>query len=63
MSEGRIKNVALSTITVPPKRMRRLRPDKVDELAESIRQHGLTEPIIIRPMGGCHMLVCRTAPV
>jgi ParB/RepB/Spo0J family partition protein len=58
MSEGRIKNVALSTITMRPNRMRQLRPAKVDELAESIRERGLLQPIVVRPWGDRYMLVC-----
>jgi N6-adenosine-specific RNA methylase IME4 len=41
--------VALSDITVPPDRMRQLRPKVVDELAESISERGLLHSITLRP--------------
>jgi ParB family chromosome partitioning protein len=44
--------VPLGDIVVPPDRMRRLRPEKVDELAESIRACGLLQPVVLRPCGG-----------
>jgi N6-adenosine-specific RNA methylase IME4/ParB-like chromosome segregation protein Spo0J len=41
--------VGLSGIAVKPDRLRRLRPEVVNELAESIRAQGLLHPIILRP--------------
>jgi ParB/RepB/Spo0J family partition protein len=57
MSGAPTRTVALSMITVPPNRMRRLRPEKVDELAESIRQSGLLQPVVVRPWRDRYMLV------
>lgn len=41
--------VGLSGIAIPPDRLRKLRQEVVDELAASIRVHGLLHPILIRP--------------
>ena len=41
--------INLDAITVPPSRMRRLRNDVVEHLAESIAARGLIEPIVVRP--------------
>lgn len=38
--------VRLADIVVPPKRMRRLRPEVVAELANSMAAHGLINPIL-----------------
>jgi ParB family transcriptional regulator, chromosome partitioning protein len=43
--------IGLSYIAIPPHRARKLRPEIVNELAESIRVHGLLHPIIVRPHG------------
>jgi hypothetical protein len=46
------KAVRVSDIVVAPNRMRALRPEKVDEIAESIRAQGcLLQPIVVRPRG------------
>jgi ParB/RepB/Spo0J family partition protein len=51
-------NISLSGIAVRPDRMRRLRPEVVDELAESINTLGLLQPVVVRPGGnGGHVLV------
>jgi N6-adenosine-specific RNA methylase IME4 len=49
----------VTDITVIPDRMRRLRPDVVDELAESIAAQGLLHPITLRKRAsdGAHVLV------
>jgi ParB family chromosome partitioning protein len=58
MSAGRTKDIALRSIAVPPNRMRRLRSEKVDELAESIRACGLLlQPVVVRRWRGRYMLV------
>jgi ParB/RepB/Spo0J family partition protein len=57
MTDRRGTNVALSAIMVPPNRMRRLRPEKVAELAESMQARGLLQPIILRPWRHRYMLV------
>ena len=51
--------VPVADITVIPDRMRRLRPDVVDELAESIAAQGLLHPITLRKRAsdGAHVLV------
>jgi ParB-like chromosome segregation protein Spo0J len=41
--------IALRGIAITPDRMRKLRPEVVTELAESIRERGLLTPIIVRP--------------
>jgi N6-adenosine-specific RNA methylase IME4/uncharacterized ParB-like nuclease family protein len=38
-------------IAVPPERMRKLRADVVESLAESIKTQGLLQPIVVRPRG------------
>jgi ParB-like chromosome segregation protein Spo0J len=58
--DSRVKNqiIGLSGIAVSPDRIRKLRPEKVDELAESMKSQGQLQPIIIRPHGGIgYMLV------
>jgi N6-adenosine-specific RNA methylase IME4 len=51
--------VPVADITVIPNRMRRLRPDVVNELAESIAAQGLLHPITLRKRAsdGAHVLV------
>jgi ParB-like nuclease domain len=51
------KMIRLVDITVPPDRMRQLRPEKVDEFAESIAARGQLQPIIIRPQDSGYVLV------
>jgi uncharacterized ParB-like nuclease family protein len=43
--------IAIADIVVASERMRKLRPDVVDSLAESITRQGLLQPIIVRPRG------------
>jgi N6-adenosine-specific RNA methylase IME4 len=43
------KLVGLNGIAVSPGRMRKLRPEVVDQLVESIRVQGLLHPIILKP--------------
>jgi ParB family transcriptional regulator, chromosome partitioning protein len=40
--------IELSRITVPPRRLRELRPETVDVLAESIGRQGLLQPICVQ---------------
>lgn len=47
-----VRNVGLSGIAVTLDRLRAVRPDVVDALAESMRQIGLTNPITLRPREG-----------
>ena len=44
------KMIAVDSIGVPPKRMRKLRHELVDKLAETIEKQGLLQPIIVRPL-------------
>jgi ParB/RepB/Spo0J family partition protein len=50
-ASARLRLIDVSCITVPPSRMRRLRPDVVDELAESISTRGLLHPIVVQAKG------------
>ena len=43
------KNIGIGGVNVRPERMRALRPEVVSELAESIRERGLINPITVRP--------------
>jgi ParB-like chromosome segregation protein Spo0J len=43
------QKIELCAITVPSNRMRHLRPETVNELAESIQKHGLLQPIVVQP--------------
>jgi ParB/RepB/Spo0J family partition protein len=58
-SDGpKVQMIELSGIAVKPERMRPLRPELVDELAESINRQGLLQPIVVRPCKGAgYMLV------
>jgi len=56
MSEA--KTIAISGIAVAIHRLRALRPDKVDALAQSMTDQGLLQPIVVRPhKGGGYLLV------
>ena len=54
MSDTAITDIRVADIVVPHDRMRRLRPDKVDEIAASIAAQGLLQPIVLRPRGGAN---------
>jgi ParB/RepB/Spo0J family partition protein len=43
---------ALSSIIIPPNRLRALREDVVEVLVESMRQRGLLQPIVVRCVNG-----------
>jgi ParB-like nuclease domain len=47
------KMIAVDSISVPPERMRKLRHELADKLAESIEKEGLLQPIIVRPLPDC----------
>jgi N6-adenosine-specific RNA methylase IME4 len=51
LDTGKTIYIKLTDITVPPNRMRRLRPEKVDEIAESFRQRGQIQPVVVRQNG------------
>jgi ParB-like chromosome segregation protein Spo0J len=44
--------IPLHSIIVPTHRLRKLRPDKVDALAQSMTDQGLLQPIVVRPDKG-----------
>ena len=46
---AQVREIGLSGIAVIPGRLRALRPEVVDELAESMRRQGLLQPILVRP--------------
>jgi hypothetical protein len=49
---GTVKIIGPGDIAVAPGRMRAVREDKVDDIAESIRRRGLLQPIVVRPRKG-----------
>jgi len=49
--------IAVDAITVPSERLRKLRPEVVDWLVESITARSLLEPIIVRRRGAGYELV------
>jgi ParB family chromosome partitioning protein len=54
----KIRTVALSTITPSPLQPRKeFGRDALQELVDSIRQHGIIQPLIVRPMDGRHELI------
>lgn len=52
MSAVAITEAGIGDVAVLPDRMRRLRPEVVDELAESMATRGMIEPIGVRPASG-----------
>ena len=57
LGEAKIRNIALSSISISS-RLRALRPDKVDEFAESMRDRRLINPITVRRLDdGGHRLI------
>jgi ParB/RepB/Spo0J family partition protein len=50
LHSGTTVHLRLVDISVPPNRMRKLRPEKVDEIAESLPR-GQIQPIVVRPDG------------
>jgi N6-adenosine-specific RNA methylase IME4/ParB-like chromosome segregation protein Spo0J len=46
------RDIGVGCIEVLPERLRALRPEKVEELAESIRERGLLQAIMVRPGSG-----------
>jgi ParB family transcriptional regulator, chromosome partitioning protein len=44
--------VAISQITLPPKQPRRyFDPDRMAQLVQSVQEHGILEPLLVRPIG------------
>jgi hypothetical protein len=43
------RDIGVADIAVLPGRLRALRPEKVEELTESIRERGLLQAIVVRP--------------
>src|SRR6516165_7206488 len=52
-----LRDLDLGGIEVMVDRLRKLRPEKVDALAKSIRMQGLLQPIIVRPKNGTGYLL------
>jgi hypothetical protein len=50
-------SIDVDAITVPPDRMRKLRPEVVDNLAESIAGRGLIQAIVVKRRGAAYELV------
>jgi hypothetical protein len=46
---ARQQTIALDAITVPSKRLRKLRPEVVSELTETLASRGLLHPIVVQP--------------
>lgn len=54
----KIRTIALSNITPSPLQPRKeFEQDALHELVESIRQHGIIQPLIVRPVDGRHELI------
>ncbi len=51
MSKPAIANIGVADIVVSRDRMRKLRSEKVTEIAESVAAQGLLQPIVLRPRG------------
>src|SRR5438477_7566694 len=53
-----IRQVGLATIIPSPLQPRKnFEPEALQELVESIRQHGIIQPLIVRPVDGRHELI------
>jgi ParB family transcriptional regulator, chromosome partitioning protein len=53
-----IKDIAISDIEPNPEQPRReFEINALNELADSIREHGLLQPILVRPMGDCYSII------
>ncbi len=58
MNQDQIQSVSMAMIDRPVKISREIvDPDKVRELAESIRENGLLQPILLRPANGRYEIV------
>lgn len=55
-SLGIIQELELNRISHPPNQLR-IKLDNLDELASSIMQHGLLQPIIVRPIDNSYEVV------
>jgi ParB family chromosome partitioning protein len=54
----KIRTIALSSITPSPLQPRKeFARDALQELVDSIRQHGIIQPLIVRPVNGRHELI------
>ena len=56
MSAPKTKMIQLADIVVPPDRMRQLRPEKVNEIAELIAARGQLQAIIVQPQDSGYVL-------
>ena len=56
--DGRVQELPINTICPNPNQPRRnFDEDALQELADSIREHGVLEPLIVRPVGGSYEIV------
>lgn len=56
--EGRLQQIPLEHIVVSPYQPRRdMAPEALEELASSIRAHGIMQPIVVRPAGEHYEIV------
>src|SRR6185312_15761776 len=57
-SAEKIRTVALTSITPSPLQPRKeFARDALQEMVDSIRQHGIIQPLIVRPINGRHELI------
>jgi ParB family transcriptional regulator, chromosome partitioning protein len=50
--------IALSQVNLPPKQPRRFfDPDRMEQLIQSVKEHGILEPILVRPLGSGFELI------
>src|SRR5205085_3011238 len=57
-SSDKIRTIALSNIIPSPLQPRKeFARDALQELVDSIRQHGIIQPLIVRPVNGRHELI------
>jgi ParB family chromosome partitioning protein len=57
-SGDKVRTIPVSTITPSPLQPRKeFEPDALQELVNSIRQHGIIQPLIVRPVDGRHEII------
>ncbi len=55
---GKIRQINIDSITPSPLQPRKEFPaDSLQELVESIRQHGIIQPLVVRALNGRHELI------
>ena len=50
--------IKVSEITIPEKRLHTINPDRVADIADSIRINGLIHQIVVRKVNDKYVLVC-----